>query len=39
MTDDAAIHVFERRGTIPPGHADTIAAYLARDGREEDGDA
>jgi len=29
MTDDAAVEWFERRGTIPLGHADTIAAYLA----------
>ena len=36
MTDAAAVRVFKRRGTIPPGHADTIAEYLARDDREGD---
>jgi len=30
MTDTQAIRVFRSRGTIPPGHGDTIAAYLAR---------
>ena len=36
MTDAAAIRVFKRRGTIPPGHAAAIAEYLARDDREGD---
>jgi len=29
MTDEAAIEWFRRRGTIPVGHAATIADYLA----------
>jgi len=37
LTDAAAIQVFRRRGTIPPGHGDTIAAYLERQ-RDGDGD-
>jgi hypothetical protein len=39
MTDAAAVRVFKRRGTIPPGHAAAIAAYLGRDDREGAGDA
>jgi hypothetical protein len=29
MSEQRAIRHFERRGVILPGHADTIAAYLA----------
>jgi len=36
MTDDAAVEWFRRRGTIPVGHADTIAAYLATRDEESD---
>jgi hypothetical protein len=36
MTDDEAIQLFRSRGTIPPGHGDTIAAFLQ--GRREGGD-
>lgn len=35
MTDDEAIRLFRSRGTIPPGHGDTIAAFL-QDRREDD---
>jgi len=30
MSDAEAIRIFRLRGTIPPRHGDTIAAYLAR---------
>lgn len=28
MTDAEAIQLYRSRGTIPPGHGDTIAAFL-----------
>lgn len=28
MTDAEAIRMYRSRGTIPPGHGDTIAAFL-----------
>ena len=35
MTDAEAIRMYRSRGTIPPGHGDTIAAFL-QDRREAD---
>jgi len=36
MREQDAIDIFRRRGVIPPGHGDTIAAYLnSRHSREE----
>jgi len=36
MTDAEAIRLFRSRGTIPPEHGDTIAAFLQA--RREGGD-
>jgi len=36
MTDAEAIRMYRLRGTIPPGHGDTIAAFLQD--RREGGD-